>query len=544
MFRPKALAGTEPYGPTSSPGREIWNTLTAAAQGDASTLSNLLSRDPKLCFAEYVYTQPIYLAVREGHLEATRILLDHGADPAGLAPSGETLMTVALDRNHREVAELLQREIEAQNRPSPGREHPIHSAVSSGNVEQVVSILGAEPDLLGQRDPSGATLLHRAVIAGAHHLVDHLLDLGANPNALHGPGPGSASGYPPVNFQPADCALWRGPHWNPRGDFETVCKLADRGATYDIVLASAIGDSDAVLKLLKEDPSRLDSPRPCGKRALSTAVQFDRLELVKALLERGANPNLPEGDTAPMGTALYWAASRGDAETTRLLLEHGANPNAWIDASGSATYAAADPQVRDLLLEHGGTLDPYDWVWLGEHDRALEQITKDPSSADRGCGGVLAAACTLGQRDLLERLLAAGVRVPPVLSECRSYLWEDPELLSLLLANGMEPDLPDWQRATPLHSLCSRDHRGRPRAQRLRCAEILLDAGADLHARDEDFRSTPLAWAARNDLPDMVDLLLSRGSATRLDDDPPWATPLAWAVRRGHQQIIDRLKST
>ena len=28
-------------------------------------------------------------------------------------------------------------------------------------------------------------------------------------------------------------------------------------------------------------------------------------------------------------------------------------------------------------------------------------------------------------------------------------------------------------------------------------AAILLDAGADISARDEEYRSTPLAWAAR-----------------------------------------------
>ena len=84
-------------------------------------------------------------------------------------------------------------------------------------------------------------------------------------------------------------------------------------------------------------------------------------------------------------------------------------------------------------------------------------------------------------------------------------------MLRLLLASGMDPNLPNWQHATPLHDLCGRDSRGRPHPHRIECAAILLDAGADLTARDEDYRSTPLAWAARCDLPEMVDLLLARG---------------------------------
>ncbi len=226
-----------------------------------------------------------------------------------------------------------------------------------------------------------------------------------------------------------------------------------------------------------------------------------------------------------------------------LLLAHGADPNGWIDSSGSATYAARTPGLRALLVEHGGTLDTYDLVWLGEDDEAVRRVTADPRSADAGCGGALAAASTLGKRELLVRLLAAGARVPPVLTACRSYLLADPEMLRLLLASGMDPDLPNWLHATPLHDLCGRDSRGRPLPHRTECATILLDAGAAISARDEDYRSTPLAWAARSDLPDMVELLLARGAPTELPDDEPWATPLAWATRRGHARIAERLRA-
>ncbi len=74
-------------------------------------------------------------------------------------------------------------------------------------------------------------------------------------------------------------------------------------------------------------------------------------------------------------------------------------------------------------------------------------------------------------------------------------------------------------------------------------AQILLDAGATISAKDEDYRSTPLAWAARHDLPDMVELLLARGAATNLPDDEAWATPLAWANRRGHGHIAEILRA-
>jgi ankyrin repeat protein len=182
-------------------------------------------------------------------------------------------------------------------------------------------------------------------------------------------------------------------------------------------------------------------------------------------------------------------------------------------------------------------------VWLGEDDEVVRRVSADPRSANSGCGGVFAAACTQGKRDLVVRLLAAGARVPPVVDGCRSYLWSDPESLRLLLESGMDPDLPNWQRATPLHDLCGRDGRGPPRAHRVECAAIFLDAGAMISAKDEDYRSTPLAWAARNNLPDMVEFLLSRGAPTNLPDDEPWATPLAWATKRGYRDIASLLRT-
>jgi ankyrin repeat protein len=43
-------------------------------------------------------------------------------------------------------------------------------------------------------------------------------------------------------------------------------------------------------------------------------------------------------------------------------------------------------------------------------------------------------------------------------------------------------------------------------------ANLFLDHGADLHARDEDICSTPLGWAAKFGRKAMVELLLARGA--------------------------------
>jgi ankyrin repeat protein len=374
-------------------------------------------------------------------------------------------------------------------------------------------------------------------------MVTLLLDRGADVHAAHGSGPSSERGYAPARFQPIDLALWTGPFWGVRREVETARLLVQRGAEYDLVIAAALGDLDRVRALLDEDPGRISEARPNGKRALSSAVEFGHHDIVKLLLERGADPNWPEGTYAPRGVALHAAARAGDRPVVELLLDHGADPNSGIDSCGSATYIARTPELRALLMERGGTLDAYDLVWMDEDDQVVRRVIADPSSANTGCGGVFTAACKKGKRDLVVRLLAAGARVPPVVTGCRSYLMSDPDLLRLLLASGMNPDLPNWLLATPLHDLCGRDSRGRAQPHRLECANILLDAGADISAKDEDYRSTPLAWAARSDLAEMVELLISRGAPTNLPDDEPWATPLSWATRRGHSRIIEFLQN-
>lgn len=109
------------------------------------------------------------------------------------------------------------------------------------------------------------------------------------------------------------------------------------------------------------------------------------------------------------------------------------------------------------------------------------------------------------------------------------------ELTELLFEHGMNRSQPNWLLVTPLHHCAESGD--------VENAAIFIDHGADLQARDEEFCSTPLGWAARLGKIRMVELLLKRGAKPDLPDDPPWATPpLAWATRRGHGEIVELWK--
>ena len=91
--------------------------------------------------------------------------------------------------------------------------------------------------------------------------------------------------------------------------------------------------------------------------ALRVAVIYSRVEMVKLLLKRGVNPNIPSLKSTP----LIQAASSADLELVKLLLDAGAEVNAQ-DESGQTALDAAEMYTRSseghrtvasFLREHG-----------------------------------------------------------------------------------------------------------------------------------------------------------------------------------------------
>jgi ankyrin repeat protein len=168
---------------------------------------------------------------------------------------------------------------------------------------------------------------------------------------------------------------------------------------------------------------------------------------------------------------------------------------------------------------------------MQDDNDVVKTVAADPGNTER-----VGTAFTMSadRPEMLARLLGTGLRMPAVHTCCQAYLL-NPDALRTLLAHGMSLDQMNWQHQTLLHHAAKQDT--------TECAAILLDAGATITARDDEYGSTPLAWAARTNKPQMVEFLLSRGTPVNLPDDEPWATPLAWAVRRGHQQIASILRA-
>lgn len=537
MIQPEALKKKEPLTWSTGMGTDVWEMFCACITGDLEAVKQLVAKDPSLARCHFAYRTPIYFAVRENQIEVARFLLDYKADPLSLAVN-DSLLQVCRDRGYIEMETLLEARL-ASAQGASAKGEALAAAIRDRDLAKVKRLIDASPELLHEGDGGSNQPIHWAVMTRQLDMIDELLARGANINAAR------FDGACPIQLTNGDYNFrgWRDvPQDWPVTPSQVLAHLRARGAYVDICTAASIGDLDRVRELLDQDPT-LANRVPSyvtyyiGSGApLKNAAACGHTEIVKLLLERGADPNLPEEGIAPHGHALYSAAANGHYEIAKLLLEHGAYPNPEVESSADALSRAinnSDQAMIELLCSYGAARAVHLLAYYGDVHTAAAVFAANPKLADDP--EALVNAAGEGQEAFVRLLL----RYQPDLPKRAQFPgWSvgapTRELNELLFQHGLNPSQPDWLRVTPLHHFARKGD--------VEKAVIFLDHGADLHARDEDICSTPLAWAAKFGQIEMVKLLLQRGAKLRLPDDPEWATPLAWAARKGHQEIVQLLK--
>lgn len=515
-----------------------WEILLAAKSGSVHKILELLRSDPHLVNAEYWYTQPIHFAVREGHLSALEILLKNGADSTWIRYGHEELPIVARDRGHRALADCIIADRASHN---VNKNFPIHEAIMEGNYDHVEKILNSSPEQISVGNSEGLTPLHLAVEKRDFRLVNLLCQEGSLVDAIQKGG--SKDWYRPRGQRPIDIAL-------NHGDTTMIKFLLAREAAYTLDLAVVLEDKEKVRDLLADSKifKNMDG------RPLGLAAQSGNEEMVRLLLEMGVSPNLSEGRNAPKGSALWTAVSKGYYRIVEMILKAGADPNQGIESSGTSIHQAKNDQMKSLLYQFGAkSKTAADFILDGNIDGLASLIDKDPENiSNAGCGSIFTYVVMKNKPNILELLISRGIRVPPVVTGCRTYLWRYPDLTRRLLEYGMDPNLPNWQWVTPMHNFSevnpmfqkNTNHAKSARKKEIKMrkglVDLFLEFGADLNKVDEEYRSTPLGWAARQRQKDMVKILLERGADP--NGGEPWAKPLAWAERREYPEIQKMLK--
>gem|GEM_PF-1333445 len=220
-----------------------------------------------------------------------------------------------------------------------------------------------------------------------------------------------------------------------------------------------------------------------GEPQLHSIVQSKNLKAIERALDAGADPN--EKDTllgwgyAPLHVAVAMAGST-DAPRIQAIIEllakRGADLNAVCDNHGTPLQLAADGFVVDCLIGLGA----------------------DPNRPDRNGMTPLHAAVGRGDREIAEKLLAAGANINPAGAN-RSVLGQAAwagrfELVPWLIEKGARL----YQDDMALGWVATSDD-----PQALETAQRLIDSGA--RVTDE-----LLCWAAT---PEMIGLLARHGAS-------------------------------
>jgi ankyrin repeat protein len=239
----------------------------------------------------------------------------------------------------------------------------------------------------------------------------------------------------------------------PRPDFDQQRKLAK-----ELLRAFRAGDPEAMARVRAALPDKRVIGLTDAQYVLAREYGFASWRELRDHIEQRTEERRPTAERFKR------AVERGDAAAVRALLERHAELRASVnapifayDAPALVHAAGQSPELVDVLLEFGA----------------------DPNrKSDWWAGGFHALYSARGAT--AERLLAAGA-VPDA---CAAAQLDRPDLLAAMLAEDparVHERGGDGQ--TPLHFARSRE-----------VADLLLDRGADLDARDVDHRATPAQW--------------------------------------------------
>jgi len=278
------------------------------------------------------------------------------------------------------------------------------------------------------------------------------------------------------------------------------------------IKASHSGDISAMQRLVSVNRIRVSEE----KMALHFAADANQCHVVQYLLQSGVDVDSRDSKNR---TALMYAAYQGSLDAIAVLLESNADVEVQ-DNFGSTPlmYAASggDAECCELLVNNGANLE--------------EKNTNGFSC--------LIYAVESGRSSTLQKLLSLGANPEAQSGDGASALhWAakkgNAECCKIIISHGVGVDTKNNKSVTPLMyaaDSCSES------GSNVATLGLLVDAGADIFARDED-ASNPLMYAAHSGSIGNIKFLLGRGA------DPSIAnkygtTPLMYAAHYGHTGAV------
>ena len=305
------------------------------------------------------------------------------------------------------------------------------AAVKARDHQAVRACLEADPALVSATDDSSFDA--PAVILAAGRGDREMIDLLLS----FGADIDQKSGWWAGGFTALNSGHPRDLHRDGLADF-----LIDRGATVDAHSAAGLGRFERLRALVAADPAVVHEPGGDGLRPLHYAATP---EIAAFLLDHGAE--IDARDVDHHGTAARWNVL-ARPEVARFLVGRGAAADLFLhiplgDAAAVRAAVGADPAALEAVSEHGSA--------PGGH--------------------------------VHEYTVAGRTGATPLMVASR---WSSPGMVDLLLSLGARIETAP-RGVTALHYAAW--------GGRVDNARRLVEAGAPLSPRDEEYGASPLGWA-------------------------------------------------
>jgi ankyrin repeat protein len=349
---------------------------------------------------------PLMTCAKTGNVDAVRLLAEYGAAVDAKEPTQNqtALMWAAAERHANVVSALIASHADLKAHTKDGFS-AMHFAARVGDLESVQLLLAAGVDVnlqtqTGEGDEgvakgarggggggsaTGYTPLLVATMRAQVDVAMYLLDHGADPNI-------DAAGFTPLHWASTS---WEGFASNPVYGFEDpMSGIPDRQAKLRLVRALLAHGANVNARMTKRPPSFATGYTDAvGATPLLLAASVDDLEMMRILIEAGADPKIPTATNATaimaatglnhgIGESLVTEAQAKDA--VKLLLDLGLEPKGETTFGENGLFGPAYRGWNALLAQ---------MIDLGVNVNAVSKAGVTPWLAANGqgdrLGGVL-----------------------------------------------------------------------------------------------------------------------------------------------------------
>lgn len=416
-------------------------------------------------------------------------------------------------------------------------------------------------------------------------LIDHLLKLGANPNAKNQDGKNLitiATIHLKTNALSLLLKYQADPHMFDAenfmsaihyaaglGQLELVDLLLKAGVSPNLhsptdkftpLMSATLQKQTGMVKFLLQNGADVDIQDIDGHTGLYEACKCCHLPIARLLLKAGANPNIKTNKSI---TPLFIASMKGYVELVELLLRFNADPNLKCTVKGFTPLMAAcgssnsaSHKIVKLLLQSGAYVNCQASDGTGITALHMASVNNDShimsvllnAEADvnlettPNCGTPLMALCLHRNDEMVQRFLEAGA--DPNLGSITPLHCGDlnKKIYAMLLDAGGDPNIvcTKYFNLTPLHCACTQNNED--------IVQLLLKAKANTNVLNSKGVS-PLSIAVSKGNVKIVEALLAAGADVELagadielgnDGDRVWR-PIFLAAINGHLPILNLL---